>query len=117
MFWERNLSAVFQSARRQFPAVFVTGPRQSGKTTFLQHVASEAAYVSFDDPLTRQFATIDRNGFLAQIGERPVEIKKTATPLPGHASGLLRFRELLGPEAGARGSAADARTTPHYRTQ
>ena len=31
----------------------------------------------------------------------PVEIKQTATPLPGHASGLLRLAELLGPESGA----------------
>jgi predicted AAA+ superfamily ATPase len=72
MFWERNLSAAFRSVREQFPAVLITGPRQSGKTTFLQHAAADAAYVSFDDPLSRQFATADPNGFLDQFGDRPV---------------------------------------------
>lgn len=72
MYWDRQLAEVFQHARRLFPAVLVTGPRQSGKTTFLQHEAADAAYVSFDDPLQRQFATADPNGFLDQFGERPV---------------------------------------------
>ena len=43
----------------------VTGPRQSGKTTFLRHeVAERYRYVSFDDPLERDFALTDPNGFL-----------------------------------------------------
>ena len=40
MFWHRNLASSFAVARRQFPAVLVTGPRQSGKTTFLRILAS-----------------------------------------------------------------------------
>ncbi|MBL8470937.1 MAG: ATP-binding protein [Rhodocyclaceae bacterium] len=51
----------------------VTGPRQSGKTTFLRHeTGEERAYVSFDDPLEREFALQDPDGFLARFEQRPV---------------------------------------------
>jgi predicted AAA+ superfamily ATPase len=72
MFWKRSIAEPFHRLRRQFPAVLVTGPRQSGKTTFLCHEAGDAAYVSFDDPLQRQFAAADPNGFLDQFREHPV---------------------------------------------
>lgn len=56
-----------------FPAVLVTGPRQSGKTTFLRHETCEDTnYVSFDDPLERDFATVDPAGFLDRFAEQPV---------------------------------------------
>ncbi len=32
-----------------FPAVGITGPRQSGKSTLLQHYLPNYQYVSFDD--------------------------------------------------------------------
>jgi hypothetical protein len=72
MFWPRHLAATFHRVRQQFPAVLVTGPRQSGKTTFLRHAAAEAGYVTFDDPLQRQFAAQDPNGFLDQFKGHPI---------------------------------------------
>ncbi len=68
----RQLSGVLGDVRSRFPAVLVTGPRQSGKTTFLRHEAPDSAYVTFDDPLNRQFADRDPHGFLDQFGGRPV---------------------------------------------
>ncbi|MFT4193765.1 ATP-binding protein [Ottowia sp.] len=69
----RQLSATLRRAVRQFPAVLVTGPRQAGKTTLLQHEAGEGfAYVSFDDPVERAFALQDPAGFLDRFGEQPV---------------------------------------------
>ena len=35
----RTLEAFFKKADRQFSVLLLTGPRQVGKTTFLQHVS------------------------------------------------------------------------------
>ncbi|MFV2068390.1 MAG: ATP-binding protein [Pirellulales bacterium] len=43
----------------------ITGPRQSGKTTFVtEELKQNANYVTFDDPFEQSFATEDPNGFL-----------------------------------------------------
>jgi predicted AAA+ superfamily ATPase len=72
MYISRELKKTFQTCIRQFPAVLITGPRQSGKTTFLQHEMKNVAYVTFDDPLNRDFALQDANGFLDQVNEKTV---------------------------------------------
>jgi len=73
MYISRRLNTVFKQALSAFPAVLITGPRQSGKTTFLQHnMGSACAYVSFDDPMSRDFALSDPNGFLDQFDGDPV---------------------------------------------
>lgn len=73
MYQQRQLASTLSQALAGFPAVLVTGPRQSGKTTFLRHEAGEQVdYVSFDDPLERDFAAVDPAGFLGRFGNRPV---------------------------------------------
>lgn len=73
MYIPRLLITTLKKALRSFPAVLVTGPRQAGKTTFLvQEFGGKSAYVSFDDPLERNFAISDPNGFLDRFGEKPV---------------------------------------------
>lgn len=62
---ERSLEAVVRRAAREFPAVVVTGPRQSGKTTLLKHMfAKRLRYASLEAPDVRLAAETDPRGFL-----------------------------------------------------
>lgn len=72
MYIQRQLTNQFLFCLDNFPAILITGPRQSGKSTFLQHVLKDTRYVSFDDPLNRDYALQDPNGFLDQFGEEAV---------------------------------------------
>jgi predicted AAA+ superfamily ATPase len=72
MYVQRSLKKTFHDSIQQFPAVLITGPRQSGKTTFLQHELAQSAYLSLDDPLNRDFARQDPNGFLDQFPRKQV---------------------------------------------
>ncbi len=63
---QRSLEPVLKKAVSEFPAVVLTGPRQSGKTTLLQHLFGQLyGYVSLDPPDVRAAATEDPRGFLA----------------------------------------------------
>ena len=73
MYVPRILSQTLKKALKQFPAILVTGPRQSGKTTFLlQEFQHDFDYVSFDDPLERGYALQDPQGFLNRFKNKPV---------------------------------------------
>ena len=63
---KRTIEPVLERASREFPAVVLTGPRQSGKTTVLKRVFGESChYTSLDLPDIRAFAIEDPRGFLA----------------------------------------------------
>jgi predicted AAA+ superfamily ATPase len=67
----RLLTSTLNEALEKFPAVLVTGPRQSGKTTLLrEELGGESDYVTFDDPLERDFAREDPEGFLDRLRGR-----------------------------------------------
>ncbi len=56
----RTLEYHFERADKQFPVLLVTGARQVGKTTFVQHVREEGrTYVTLDDPTLRSLAKED----------------------------------------------------------
>ena len=62
---KRSLEAVLMRAVSQFPAVLVSGPRQSGKTTLLRRLFGDShRYVSLESPDIRALATEDPRSFL-----------------------------------------------------
>lgn len=62
----RTVAHKVKSLATHYPVVMITGPRQSGKTTLCRSVFPKKKYVLFEDPDTREFATTDPRGFLAQ---------------------------------------------------
>ncbi|MBI4606980.1 MAG: ATP-binding protein [Planctomycetes bacterium] len=62
---KRHLSATVDRALTTFPAVVITGPRQTGKTTLLkEEYGARFRHVSLEDPDVRAFALSDPRGFL-----------------------------------------------------
>lgn len=56
----------------KYPVVAVTGPRQSGKTTFLKESFPGFKYVSLEDPRVRNFFTSDPTGFWNEYNEKVI---------------------------------------------
>ena len=81
----RSLEPVLRRAVTEFPAVVLTGPRQSGKTTLLKRLFGEDyAYVSLETPDVQVAAGEDPRGFLA-MHPPPVifdEVQYAANLLP-----------------------------------
>ena len=68
MYHPRTLEDALLSASGQFPVVLVTGPRQVGKTTLLQHLCEQdRRYVTLDDLVLRQLANDDPALFLQRF--------------------------------------------------
>lgn len=63
---ERDLAPKLRQAASRWPAVTLTGPRQSGKTTLCSAVFVDHPKVSLEDPDMRAFASEDPRGFLRQ---------------------------------------------------
>jgi predicted AAA+ superfamily ATPase len=69
MFVPRDIQAELTAVSREYPVICITGPRQSGKTTLARAAFPTLPYVSFEDPLTRDYFGEDPRGFLDRYRE------------------------------------------------
>jgi len=67
MYIKRLVEDSIQKAILQYPVVTVLGPRQSGKSTLLQHLFPERLYVNLEYPDERLKIEYDPRGFLNTI--------------------------------------------------
>jgi hypothetical protein len=63
----RQIESQLQRAVKQFSVVALTGPRQAGKSTLLQHLFPEYAFFTFDDPVLRKRAKDDPGLFMQNV--------------------------------------------------
>ncbi len=66
MYLARHAHETLQRYLNAFPAVGLTGPRQSGKSTFLRHTLTDYHYITFDDYKNVEYFETDPDGFMAQ---------------------------------------------------
>lgn len=89
----RDLAAHARALARRYPVLAVTGPRQSGKTTFCRAEFAAHEYVSLEAPDERRFAREDPRGFLARFPEGAVldEVQR-APDLVSYLQGMVDER-------------------------
>ena len=87
---QRDLAARLLEAAGSFPAVTVTGPRQSGKSTLCRAVFPDHPYANLEAPDVRSFALDDPRGFLGQFPEGAVIDEGQRCPdLPSYLQGII----------------------------
>lgn len=64
---DRDLAVHLLKAAERFPAVTLTGPRQSGKSTISRKLFPDYHYVNLEAPDTRLYAQEDPRGFLSEL--------------------------------------------------
>lgn len=69
----RKLEKILLQAAGQFPAIVLTGPRQTGKSTLLKHLFPDYSYITLDDIGIREIATADPAMFVSSL-KKPVII-------------------------------------------
>jgi len=62
MYYKRIVEKILSQAVKTFPAVVISGPRQSGKTTLLKNFVKTGTFLSLDDP-----------NFRSLISENPLD--------------------------------------------
>jgi predicted AAA+ superfamily ATPase len=73
MFYERRVAGILRRRASQRPVVWLSGPRQAGKTTLLKKLfAARRRYVSFDAPDVRERCRDDPRLFLESLGSRAI---------------------------------------------
>ncbi len=64
---ERHLTPILSRLATQYPVLYLTGPRQSGKTTLAKRCFPEFRYISLEDLQEREQAMLDPKSFLGRF--------------------------------------------------
>jgi predicted AAA+ superfamily ATPase len=87
---QRDLTPQLLKAARQFPAVTLTGPRQSGKSTLCRGLFPDLPFANLEAPDIRAFATDDPRAFLGQFpGGAIIDEVQRAPELPSYLQGII----------------------------
>ncbi len=98
--YDRFLQTSLEELLREFRVVYLTGPRQSGKTTLARAVAEQAAmdYVTLDDQTLLATVLSDPHGFVRSLEDRKIvldEFQYAPTLIPA----IKEASDRLAPEA------------------
>ena len=90
MIVDRDIAPRLRAAARQFPAITLTGPRQSGKSTLCRALFPELPHANLEAPDARSFAADDPRGFLAQFpGGAIIDEVQRAPELPSYLQAVI----------------------------
>lgn len=91
MFIERKITSYLKKFAEFFPIVAILGPRQSGKTTLVQHYFKNYHYVNLEGLDLQQAALVDPRGFLEKLLTYPGVIIDEFQ----HAPELLSYLQIV----------------------
>lgn len=64
---KRDIIKKFREYNRYYQIININGPRQSGKSTFIQNAIKGVPYINLEAPDERRFATVDPGNFLKRF--------------------------------------------------
>lgn len=77
----REIENKIRVLAQKYPAINITGPRQSGKTTLIKQLFASHRYFSMEDTDIRLFAEEDPKGFLHSAGNKIILDEVQRTPM------------------------------------
>ena len=74
--YARKLESIIDALLQEFRIIYLTGPRQAGKTTIVQAVANRVgmSYITLDNETTLESVRSDPRGFILSFGEQPLAL-------------------------------------------
>ena len=97
--YSRSLQPMIEELLAEFRVLYLTGPRQAGKTTLARSVAKRLGmgYITLDDQATLASAESDPHGFIRSLGEKRVVLDEFQYA-PSLIPAIKEASDRLGPE-------------------